>query len=407
MRDGEVELKAAAADPLAADVLRVSALPSAHRILEVVCRTTGMGFAAVARVTDERWVACAVRDEIAFGMVPGGELQLETTLCNEIRQRGELVVIDHVADHPDFCGHHTPARYGFQSYISVPIRLADGTFWGTLCAIDPNPAKLDRPEVRGMFTLSADLLGFHLDAAERLEASEAALGVSEAALTDARAVAELRDQFVAVLGHDLRNPIASVEAGAVMLQKEPLSPRATEVVQLIRGSTARMKALVDNVLDFARARLGGGFALDLSEAPLRPALEQVISELRAAWPYREITADLRLDAPVRADAERIGQLLSNLLANALQHGDPRAPVRVEGESGPDGLTLSVANAGRPIPPEKQARLFQPFARGGGVDSGEGLGLGLYIACEIARAHGGTLAVTSDAAETRFTLRVRG
>lgn len=121
------------------DVVAVESIAAVPTILDVVCQTTGMGFAAIARVTDDRWVACAVKDDIAFGLEPGGELSLETTICHEIRQSGTAVVIDHVAEDPAFCGHHTPARYGFQSYISMPIVLPDGTFFGTLCAIDPSP----------------------------------------------------------------------------------------------------------------------------------------------------------------------------------------------------------------------------------------------------------------------------
>src|ERR1700754_2335571 len=129
-----------------ADIASIQRLESVPRILEVICRTTGMGFAAVARVTEDRWICCAVRDEIAFGLVPGGELQVETTICHEIRQSGQPVIIDHVAADATYCGHHTPAQYGFQSYISMPIMLPDGSMFGTLCAIDPRPARLNRPE---------------------------------------------------------------------------------------------------------------------------------------------------------------------------------------------------------------------------------------------------------------------
>src|SRR5205085_12496698 len=135
---------------------------------EVVCRTTGMGFAAVARVTEVRWVACSVRRGIAFGLRSGGELKVETTICDEIRQSREGVVINHVAEDEVYCGHPTPAMYGFQSYISMPITLRDGRFFGTLCAIDPRPAKLRTPETIEMFKLFAELIAFHIDANERL-----------------------------------------------------------------------------------------------------------------------------------------------------------------------------------------------------------------------------------------------
>src|SRR6478735_2587755 len=106
-------------DKLDDDVSAVARIDAVPTILEVVCRVTGMGFAAVARVTEDRWIACAVRDEIQFGLKPGGELKVETTICHEIRQSHKAVIIDHVAEDQTFCGHHTPAMYGFQSYISV------------------------------------------------------------------------------------------------------------------------------------------------------------------------------------------------------------------------------------------------------------------------------------------------
>ena len=158
------------ATDLSADIAAVQGIAAVPRILEVVCRSTGMGFAAVARVTEQRWICCAVRDEIAFGLTPGGELQVETTICHEIRQSGEAVVIDSVTDDLAYCGHHTPAQYGFQSYISMPIMLADGSFFGTLCAIDPRPARLNTPQTVGMFKLFAELIATHLDAANRVAA---------------------------------------------------------------------------------------------------------------------------------------------------------------------------------------------------------------------------------------------
>src|SRR6201999_1605705 len=126
------------------------AIEAVPTVLDVVCRVTGMGFAAVARVTEDRWIACSVRDDIAFGLKPGGELEVETTICNDIRRSREAVVIDHVAEDPLYAHHQTPRTYGFQSYISMPIMLSDGTFFGTLCAIDPHPARLKRPEITGM-----------------------------------------------------------------------------------------------------------------------------------------------------------------------------------------------------------------------------------------------------------------
>jgi hypothetical protein len=380
---------------VAEDVENIARIEAVPMILEVVCRTTGMGFAAVARVTEDRWIACAVRDEIAFGLVPGGELEVGTTICDEIRQTGEAVVIDHVAQDAQFCGHPTPAQYGFQSYISQPI-FRDGRFFGTLCAIDPRPAQLKNPAVMGMFKLFAELIAQHMESQDRLAESQAQL-LSE------RHAAELREQFIAVLGHDLRNPLASIQAGGRLLAKTELDGRARMLVSAMQASVMRMAGLIDNVMDFARARLGGGFEIERrTDANLREAILLAVEELRLANPDREIVAEIALTAAVACDSGRVAQLLSNLLANALRHGEDAGPVSVRAATAEGRFALSVANAGPPIPPERQAVLFQPFERAEHHHGQQGLGLGLYIASEIARAHGGTLNVVSDPAETRFT-----
>ena len=386
-------------DNFADDLEAVSRINAVPMILEVVCRTTGMGFAAVARVTERRWIACAVRDEIAFGLTPGGELQVATTLCDEIRDSGRAIVIDHVSEDASFCQHPTPKMYGFQSYISMPIVLPDGRFFGTLCAIDPKPARLNKPETVGMFKLFADLIAFHLDAQERLR-------LSETALLSERETAQLREQFFAVLGHDLRNPLNAVRGGAELLAMMPLPEKAAPVVALIQRSAARMTGLIENVLDFARARLGGGLSLNrAADTELGASLEQVVAEARTAWPSREVWSEIDVDGPVDCDAARIAQMFSNLLANALTHGDPQGPVRVRARRDGGVFELSVSNPGDPIPPETIQRLFQPYTRASDRPGRQGLGLGLYIASQIAHAHGGTLDVDSTPEETRFTFRM--
>ena len=308
------------------------------------------------------------------------------------------MVIDHVAEDPVYCGHHTPAMYGFQSYISMPIVLADGTFFGTLCAIDPRPARLNTPQTIGMFKLFAELIATHLEAVDRVAASEAKL-LSE------RETSELREQFIAVLGHDLRNPLASIAAGAKILATTTSRDAANEIVGLMQKSVARMSALIDNVLDFARGRLGGGIPLRRSPQSLAPILTQVIAELRASSPERKIEADIHLTEPVDCDAGRIAQLFSNLLGNSVTHGTAATPIHVRATTNDGAFELSVANSGEPIPCDAMERLFQPFHRISAQDTHQGLGLGLYIASEIARAHDGTIDVTSSPEETRFTLRM--
>jgi signal transduction histidine kinase len=381
------------------DIAAVGSIKAIPTILDIVCRTTGMRFAAVARVTEDRWIACSVRDDINFGLKPGGELKVETTLCHEIRQSGEAVIIDHVADDAFYAGHHTPQIYGLQSYISMPIRLTDGTFFGTLCAIDPEPHRLNTPETVEMFVMFADVIGFHLSAVRQLNLAEANL------LAEQNASA-LREQFIAVLGHDLRNPLASVSGGVRLLRKEAVSSRGAQILDMMHGSVVRMSGLIDNVLDFARGRLGGGITLAReAKVALEPILQQVVSELRIGVTARAIETDFKLPDPVNCDPSRFGQMVSNLLANALSHGAPEEHVRIHAATNRDELELWVANGGAPIPQETMERLFQPFFRREVQPSLQGLGLGLHIASEIAKAHGGAIEVVSTPQETRFTFRM--
>lgn len=371
-----------------ADISAIDRIEVVQQILEVVCRTTGLGFSAVARVTESHWIACAVRDEIGFGLQPGGELQIETTICHEIRQSGNLVAIDNVDEDELFCGHPTPKMYGFQSYISVPIRLPDGRFFGTLCAIDPRPARVNTPEIIGMFKLFADLIGQHLDSQERLAANEAAL-------LNERETAKLREQFIAVLGHDLRNPLAAIDAGVEVLRTMPNNEENALVLDLIQRSTARMSGLIGDVLDFARGRLGGGLNLNrTSDANLEGVLRQVVAELQATSPKRTIQCDIAIRHKVLCDSARLGQMLSNLLANALTHSPPDSPVWVAVQSCETKFELSVTNLGEALEPQIMDQLFEPFARGMAHPGQAGLGLGLYIAAEIARAHDGDLEVAA-------------
>lgn len=137
---------APALDTLAHEVARYGDNAAILDILEDVCALTHMGFAAVARVTEDRWIACQVLDQIEFGLTAGGELDVSTTICDDIRKTGVAIVIDHVAYDENWNYHPTPSLYGFQSYVSIPLVL-NGEFFGTLCAIDPNPNLLSSPEI--------------------------------------------------------------------------------------------------------------------------------------------------------------------------------------------------------------------------------------------------------------------
>lgn len=383
---------------LLADIDAVQNIPAIPNILEVICKSTGMGFAAVARVTSEQWIACSVCDKINFGLQPGGQLVLETTICNEIRQNDKAIIINHVSQDAEFCNHHTPKMYGFESYISIPIYRKDGAFFGTLCAIDPKPAQLDKTQVFEMFSLYADLISFYLSAAQQVD-------TSQKELAEERKIAELRDQFIAILGHDLRNPLGAITSSAQLMLKMPLDDRLSKLARIIKNSSYRINGLIENVLDFARGRLGEGITLDTQQEYLAEPLAQVITELQTSWPECQINFEAHLDMPVNCDARRISQLFSNLLGNALTHGDKSAPIGVVADSRNGMFTLSVTNGGAKIPDAALNQLFQPFSRGKVKKDQQGLGLGLYIASQIAFAHGGTLTVDSTDDYTAFSFKL--
>jgi signal transduction histidine kinase len=373
---------------------QISAVPS---ILQVVSETTGLRFVTIARVTEGSWIACAVLDKIAFGLEVGGELDVATTLCSEIRDSGGPIIIEKASEDAKYCGHPTPRMYGFESYIATPIFRRDGEYFGTLCALDPQPAKLSEPKILSMMNLFAELISVQLDAEEKHRQTRIALH-------DERGTAELREQFIAVLGHDLRNPIQAISAGAGILLRQALDPKSLLIADHIRTCSRRMSRLVDDILDLARGRLGNGFSLDLHEVPdLEAALLHVIAELQSAHPDRIIRCDIAVPDKVRCDRDRVAQLLSNLLANALAHGASDLPVDVIARRGDGSLVLAVTNQGAPIPPETIPRLFQPYWRPATESPHAGLGLGLYIVAEIARAHGGRMDVSSTAERgTTFT-----
>jgi GAF domain-containing protein len=158
-------------DDLAIETVQLGDDAAIRVILAAVCEQTQMGFAAVARVTDTRWIACQVLDKIEFGLNPGDELEIKTTICDDIRASGEAIVIDSVIDDPKWRTHHTPRMYGFQSYASLPVYLDNGAFFGTLCAIDPRTRAISGQAVFTALKAFAAQVGTLLSA--RLRALEA------------------------------------------------------------------------------------------------------------------------------------------------------------------------------------------------------------------------------------------
>lgn len=368
-----------------ATIGRISAVPA---MLKVISDMTGLRFAAVARVTEDTWTACAVFDQLEFGLDVGGELDLTTTICHEVRGSHVSVVIDKASEDPLYHDHHTPRMYQFESYISVPVFRTDGRFFGTICALDPNPAELRSSTIQSTMESFSRVLSLQIEAEEALQ-------TTQAQLQEERGTAELREQFIAVLGHDLRNPLFAINFGAERLLRKYPNPATDPLVRHILASGQRASQLVEDVLDFARGRMGNSIPLNISDCQgLQDALLHVVSEVQSVHPQRVIHAQIGNLQGVKGDRDRLAQLLSNLVANAVHHGSKDGPVEVTALIEHGHLKLTVKNTGQ-ISEQALPRLFQPYSRPVTNTPQAGLGLGLYIVKQIAQAHGGELSVSTD------------
>ena len=374
---------------------RIDVVPT---LLNVLCEMTGMRVAVVARVTDKVWTACAVKDDIQLGLEPGVEFPVDAT-CEALASPVPLV-IEHASIDPLFRHLRAPTLHPIESYISAPIILASGRRFGNLSALDPNPAKIGEPRIVSMFEQFAALIAAQID-------NQLLHDQEHDALLDAREAGELREQFIAILGHDLRNPLHAVYASGDMLERRLTDPALLAFAARIKSNARRMSGLIDDILDFARGRLGGGIGIELTEIEnLNAGLLAVVHELRDGQPDCQIIADIGVSCSVRCDLGRLQQIASNLLANALTHGRPQSPVKISAKADANDLVLEVWNAGEPIPAESLNKIFEPFWRHSVSASRNGLGLGLHICSQIVRAHQGRISVTSTReGGTQFTARL--
>jgi two-component system sensor histidine kinase/response regulator len=209
----------------------------------------------------------------------------------------------------------------------------------------------------------------------------------------------LNELFTAVLGHDLRNPLSAILTSAQVLQRISGDPKVQETAARMLSSGRRMNRLIEDILDLSRSRLGTGIPVQRKNADLGALLQRVVREHQAAHPDRTIDVVISGNLEGAWDVERFAQAASNLIGNAIQHGEPGQGVEIalDGQDG-HSVEMRIRNAGT-IPPELLPHLFDPFR--GGERKSEGLGLGLYIVQQIVHAHSGSVAVNSDASGTEF------
>lgn len=221
-----------------------------------------------------------------------------------------------------------------------------------------------------------------------------------------------REQFLAILGHDLRNPLGAIVMGAQLLTKSERSidDKQLRIATRILNSAGRMERMVNDLLDLTRTRLGGGIPVTPKHMDLTPVCHQVMSEFEATHPGSRLRFESEGDLHGEWDSDRLQQVISNLVANALQYGGDDGRVSVVAQAHGDEVVLRVHNGGEPIPENALLSIFEPMVRQPTRDGSDmnrtGMGLGLYIAREIVTAHGGTIGVTSNEQdETTFTVNL--
>lgn len=387
-------------DELFKDMEAVRQIAIVPTMLEVICHTTGMGFAAIARVTDDRWLACSVRDEVKFGLEEGGELKVETTLCSEVRDHRRPVVIDHFDEDQEFCNHHTPKIYGLQSYISVPIILKDGTFFGTLCAIDARPAKVNNTRVMGMFTMFAELLSFHLQSLDLLERSHKAnLELHAQNRTLAKVNFDL-DSFVYTASHDLKSPVSNIKGLVDALSDAVAGEHVDrgEVSQIIRLMKSTLRRFAVTLKDLTAIVETDGNIDD--EEPEGVSIFQVVEDVKQDLGSQIAASGAKIEVVcedgllINFPKKHFKSIIHNLLSNAVKYCSPERPPEVLVKMGKvDGkIHLSVADNGLGIPGDKQDKVFTMFKRF--HNHVEGSGIGLYIVKRIVDNRKGQIQVNS-------------
>jgi PAS domain S-box-containing protein len=227
------------------------------------------------------------------------------------------------------------------------------------------------------------------------------------ALAELRARSEYEQRLIGIVSHDLRNPLNSIALAGSLLASLPLDELASKTVARLTRSADRATRLIADLLDFGKARIGTTIPINPRPTNLREIVEHVVDELQVDAAAREIRIGHAGDEDGRWDADRIAQVLSNLVGNAMQHGPPNAPITIHSRIDGDHAVVAVSNDGPPIPAADMPHLFEPFSRGrNATHVGGSMGLGLYIAREVVVAHGGTIEVESQLGQgTRFTVRL--
>jgi signal transduction histidine kinase len=379
-----------------AAVATVANSDSIATLLLLASEIAGSNAALLARVSDDVWTVCAMH-----AVKPGGvSADYQLPLGQPVRVRlGPMgVPISIALAGPQSGATQTPASIACGA--SAPINLENGRYFGVLCALGPTSLARIDDRIESKFKCLSSVVASQINQRELRD-------LNKTAFLDERSAGQLREQFIAILGHDLRNPLQAIFASSDFLGRQLLYPPHAQMAGRIKTNARRMASLIDDVLDFARGRLGGGISVDLTEVEnISAGLMTVVQEFQDTQTDCNILSDFQVTRSVRCDLGRLQQVASNLLGNALTHGQPFHPIKISASNDEHDLVLEVWNSGEPIPAESLGKIFEPFWRHSVSASRNGLGLGLHICSQIVRAHHGRISVTSTReGGTQFTARL--
>ncbi|KTC15785.1 histidine kinase [Pseudomonas marginalis ICMP 9505] len=241
-------------------------------------------------------------------------------------------------------------------------------------------------------------------------ATEIALQQAQAELSEAYAIAQRRalfaEQMVAIVSHDLKNPLTAIRMASDFLSRDQRTAKESQLLGHIAQSSERAQRMIADLLDFTQARVGHGITIKAAALDLHEVIQRAVDELRVAFPKAMLEHQAEGTGQACLDADRVQQIIGNLVANSVAYGDLLRPITITSRLGAGGCEISVHNHGAVIPAALIAVLFEPMTRG--TDQGSdvrSVGLGLYIVRELARVHGGDVAVSSCATNgTTFTVK---
>lgn len=383
-------------NPMDAAVATVAESDSIATLLLLASEIAGSNVALLARITDDVWTVCAAHQVSAVGVNAAHQLPLGRPVRLGLGPLGVPISIGL----SEQLSIRTLTASSIACGVAAPVILANGRYFGMLCALDPTSIDNADDRIESKFRCLSSVVASQIDQLLLRD-------LEKTAFLDERAAGLLREQFIAILGHDLRNPLQAIFASSDLLARRVEQPALAHMAARIKTNARRMSSLIDDVLDFARARLGGGIGVELTEVEdISHGLATVVQELQDGQTDCKIISNFRVTRSVRCDLGRLQQVASNLLGNALTHGRQNSPIEINARTDEDDLVIEVWNSGEPIPAESLSKIFEPFWRHSVSASRNGLGLGLHICSQIVRAHHGSISVTSTKEKgTQFTARL--